>query len=170
MKKGNTKQKQFHPVIGIAVILVLAVIAALLVRHQPKDGGTTDTALVKHEAAVAPVDKNGQAVPKLKNSLSVSPQKFGSNIVIDEVGLQKPGYVVIHEVTAGKPGKIVAHSGLLASGTKQDLVIRYTTKAGTSYIAMLHSDNGDGKFDETKDLPINGSDAMPVMVMFAVTK
>src|SRR6185369_333337 len=170
MKKGNTKQKHYHPAIGIVVILVLALVAALLVRHQPKDASVNDLSLVKHDAAVTTASKNGEVVPKLKNTLSMSEQKAGSSVVVDEVSLQKPGYVVLHEDTAGKPGKIVVHSGLLAAGTKQDLVIRLATKSGTNYFAMLHSDNGDGKFDETKDLPINGANAMPIMVMFSVIK
>src|SRR4051812_29670617 len=97
MKKANTKQKHYHPAIGIVVILVLAIIAAVLVRHQPKDSSSSDVSLVKHDTEAAA--SSMETMPKLKNTLSVSDQKAGSSLIIDQVSLQKPGYVVIHEVT-----------------------------------------------------------------------
>jgi len=155
----------------MVIIAVLAIIAALLINHQANNSGVnSDSALVKHDAAVTTQPKTGETVPKTKNAISVSTQKAGSSIDIDEVSLQKPGYVVIHADDNGKPGAIVAHSGLITAGTKQDLIIRYTTKPGTSYFAMLHSDDGNGVYLATKDLPIIGSDTMPVMVEFTTTK
>jgi len=165
------KQKHYSPVAGLIIVAVLAIIAALLVTHQAnKDNGMdTDAALVKHGAAVS-VTPAGDTTPKAKNMLSVSNQKAGPTVDIDEVSLQKPGFVAIHTDDHGKPGAIIAHSGLISAGTKQDLVINYATKAGSVYYAMLHADNGDGKFDPTKDLPIVGSDAMPVMAKFMALK
>jgi hypothetical protein len=104
-----------------------------------------------------------------RNSVVTTTQTAGSNIIIDEVSFTTPGYVVIHENINGKPGKIIAQSGLI-SGTRHDLVIRLTTKAGMSYIAMLHTDDGDGKFNATKDQPTLGANNQPVTIQFNISK
>jgi hypothetical protein len=172
MKAKQTTQKHYNPVAGLIAVAVLAILAALLVTRQANRDNSinNDAVLVNHDAAVTTTPNSDVAVPKTKNAVTVTGQKAGNSIVIDEVSLQKPGYVVIHADDKGKPGAIVARSGLVSAGTKQDLVINYAAKAGTVYYVMLHSDNGDGKFDAAKDLPIMGADAMAVMASFTTLK
>src|SRR5262245_36689358 len=132
MAKKSSKQKHYHPTTGVIILLALGAILAWYVKQPEKGPGLDDNALVIHQGGTT---QPSTAPSTTKNALSVSGQKAGSSIVIDEVSLQQPGYVVIHSVAAGQPAGIVAHSGLLSAGTKQDLVIRYPTKAGVSYYA-----------------------------------
>ncbi len=114
--------------------------------------------------------ETGEQVAKAKNTLTVSDQRAGSTVTIDTVSLQKPGFVVIRADTSGRPGKILASSNLVSPGTKEDLVIGFRPTAGTSYYAVLYSDDGDKKFNETKDEAINTAQAIPVMAQFSVVK
>lgn len=172
MEKNKTKLKHYHPVIGVLVLLLIAAAVAWYMNRPTTETGVEDaTTLVNHDAAVTPPDEpDAETVPKLKNRVVVSDQQAGSSVIIDEVGLQDPGYVVIHENANGQPGKIVAQSGLISAGNKQDLIIRYSVTPGTTYFAMLHSDNGDGKFNSTTDLPIPSAQTTPVMMMFSVVR
>ncbi|HEX3095628.1 MAG TPA: hypothetical protein VHQ20_00730, partial [Patescibacteria group bacterium] len=69
----------------------------------------------------------------------------------------------------GEPAAIVATSGYLTVGAKQDLEINYTVKPGAKYIAMLHEDNGDKKFNAATDKAVTVNN-LPVMTMFSVSQ
>lgn len=168
MKQSKTKQKHYHPVIGVLILLVIAAIVAWFVRRPHVETGVEDAALVNHDGAVEPASKPGEdAKPIQKNRLIMSPQRPGNSVIIDEVGLQNPGYVVIHEDNNGEPGKVLGRSGLLSAGDKQDLVIRVGLAPNKSYVAVLHDDDGNKTFDVLKDLPIMSAQAAPVMVQFS---
>lgn len=167
-----------HIRLGTSIVLIIGAAAILLAYwhwRKPSDTFDDKTALVRHETVPAPATDNSNPSttdpqPRLQNIVSLSGQKAGSSVTVDQVNLQKPGYVVIHEAANGRPGKIVASSGLIPAGSRQDLVIRLSTKADSSYIAVLHADDGDKKFDGTKDTPILNAQAQPVMAEFVVVK
>ena len=100
------------------------------------------------------------------NSISVSNQKAGAEVTIDQVVLQNTGWVVIHEDSNGMPGKILG-AQLFDPGTGSGTVelLRGTLPGGT-YYAMLHSDNGDRAFDPKKDLPLTDQGGAPIMQTF----
>ena len=158
---GRKQPKHRHlPWLTIVGVGLLAAVGLYLAGRQPiLNPKSDDAALVKHTAG------NGGEVPKLTNALSVSAQKSGASVDIDEVSLVNGGYVVIHQSSNGQPGKIVVASGYIEAGVKQDLILNYKPKTGT-YFAMLHSDNGDHKFNATTDLPLKNAQAQPIMVMF----
>ncbi len=103
-------------------------------------------------------------------TVAVSTQVPGDSVTIDNVFLEKAGFVAIHEVDAsGKPGAVIGSSGLLSAGAKQDLEIRAAIKPGGKYLAMLHSDDGDKKFNATADVPVLNNN-IAVMTMFSVSQ
>lgn len=103
-------------------------------------------------------------------TVAVSTQVPGDSVTIDNVFLEKAGFVSIHEVTSkGMAGNIIGTSGLLTAGNKQDLEIRAALKAGAKYIAMLRLDNGDKKFNAEADEPVTNNN-IPIMTMFSVSQ
>jgi len=165
----KNKQKHYHPVLGIVILLIIAAFVAWDVRRPDSGNSVEENSIVNHDAALE-TNEQGATVPKLKNAINVSDQAADTSIDIDYLSLQDPGFVVIHGVENGQPGKIIAKSGLIGAGTKQDLLVPYTTTPGTTYYAMLHSDDGDGVFNMATDLPLIGSDTHPVMDMFVIVQ
>jgi len=73
----------------------------------------------------------------------------GDSVVIPHVVLSEPGFVMIHESDNGRTGAIVMTGDYLPAGESKDVVVHtgIETKSGESYFAMLHADNGNGKYD-----------------------
>lgn len=117
-----------------------------------------------------PGDPPGTANTPSTATVAVSTQVPGNSVTIDNVFLEKPGFVTIHEVDGkGQPGNIIATSGLLGTGNRQDLEIRATLNPGAKYIAQLREDNGDKKFNAQTDVAVTNNN-IPVMAMFSVSQ
>jgi hypothetical protein len=156
--------------ITIAAIIILLVAFYLFTRNNRSNApATVDEQQTRDQATNTP--PTTPLTPTSLNTLLISAQVAGSTTTVDNVVLAEPGFVVIHErMSDGEAGKIIGTSNLLSAGTKQDLEINVPLKAGLTYIAMLHKDNGDKKFSEATDEAIVGSDGMPVMKTFTVAK
>lgn len=119
---------------------------------------------------VPPPSSSSSDTSTTSNSLAVADQSAGKNVVVGKVSVATAGWIVIHEDRAGKPGNILG-ALRVDPGTHSGLTVELLrdTSAGQVYYAMLHSDNGDKKFDHAVDLPVqeNGS---PVMTKFMATK
>lgn len=98
-----------------------------------------------------PTDTNYKTAPPTKNTLVFSTQTAGSQVIVDNVYLEKPGFIVIHEVKNDNPGTIVGSSGWLPSGPGQDISFKSTLKSGVTYFGLLYEDNGDKKFNSATD-------------------
>ena len=87
--------------------------------------------------------------------------------------LVQPGFVVIHEDNAGAPGVVLGASGLLSAGEHRAVLAISLTRAaadGETLDAMLHVDDGDGRFDQAHDPPvIDATGGGPVMMVFTVS-
>ncbi len=94
----------------------------------------------------ASINANSPVAIPSKNTLAISTQTAGSEITIDNVFLEKPGFVVIHEIKNDSPSTVIGSSGLLQAGPGQDITFKANLKAGTTYFALLYADNGDKKF------------------------
>lgn len=93
---------------------------------------------------------------KGKNILNIGPQSPGNSLIVDLVNLVKPGFVVIHQANSkGQAGTFVAASPLLKAGTSEDLVVKAALRANTTYVISLRNDDGDGKFNASKDLTLS---------------
>lgn len=112
---------------------------------------------------------NNPTVPT-SDTIAVSTQVAGNSITVDNAFLEKAGFITIHSVDSkGKPGAIIGTSGLLSVGAKQDLEINAPVKSGEKYMAMLHIDDGDKKFDAAKDLVVK-KNGIELMTMFSVSQ
>jgi len=109
--------------------------------------------------SLAPVERGSEEVMPAgdaKDEILVDNQKPNTKTLISRVTLSQDGWVVIHESKDDKPGVIMA-AARFDAGTHENRevdLLGKQTQEGKTYFAMLHSDDGDRKFDHTKDLPI----------------
>lgn len=70
--------------------------------------------------------------------------------------LIEPGFVTIHQSLGGAPGPIIGSSGYIEAGSDvpMTLILSELMEPGTTYIALLHVDNGDGTFVVKDDMPV----------------
>ena len=113
------------------------------------------------------VDINEASFQKSANSITVNDQLAGLRVDIGEFTLAKNGWIVIYEDNNGKPGNILgAHRYNAGTYEKGEVNLLRNTEEGSVYYAMIHSDNGDKKFDYKDDTPVLNSSRVPVMSAF----
>jgi len=105
-----------------------------------------------------------------ETSVTVNTQPAGMRTAIKSVISSKPGFIVIHEDANGKPGAVLGVSLLIQPGTMQDASVPVATKAGSSYWAVFHADNGDGMFKEAQDLAAQDEKGNIGSAKFSATK
>ncbi len=81
--------------------------------------------------------------------------------------LIEPGFVTIHRSIGGAPGPIIGSSGYIEVGTDvaMTLMLSELMETGTTYIALLHVDDGDERFVVSEDMPVT-SDGVSVRADF----
>ncbi|GEM_PF-3044347 len=103
-----------------------------------------------------------------KNLINIKDQKSDKEVkevLVDRVVISKQGFLVVHADVGGRPGKVLGNSVLLNAGETREVSVRLTAQPGM-YWAMLHADNGNGKFSATNDLPVMDDKGKPVMLRF----
>lgn len=154
--------KQKNLLIALAVVIILAGLWWWLGQGEkvaaPEETNSTPNA-DQNEATdnVPEPGTDGTAtnqLPTTNDAVAVSDQASGTSVTIDNYVLNKAGFIVIHEVTSeNSPGTIVGQSGFLKEGRGQDLEVNAKVSAGKEYMAMIHVDNGDKKFNANQDSP-----------------
>ncbi|TAK05096.1 hypothetical protein EPO33_03875 [Patescibacteria group bacterium] len=92
------------------------------------------------------------------NGIVVTDQQPGASVTISAIIMEKAGWIVIHKEAAGKPGVVIGEARLVAGESSQIKVsLREATLEGMGYYAMLHMDDGDGRFNIAKDAPVRSS-------------
>lgn len=144
-------------VVGLLVVLALGYFLLSKGRTQ------------KATPSPSPIS-NQSLLPGAKNAVAVSDYTVGKTVSVAIVLLQNPGYVMIHEDDKGNPGKIIGTSKLLPAGESTNVVVNLTraSEEGEELYAMLHLDDGDGKFNATGDTPLTDSEGNVVMMNFSV--
>ena len=126
------------------------------------------------EKESSPVDDNSSGLIIDSSAIYVAEQKPGNSVIVSMARFEKPGFVVIHEDNVGAPGKILGASSLLASGEAKNLppiMLSRLTRDSEEIYAMLHFDNGDGKFDAAYDKPVlDKVGNEPMMMITAVSE
>jgi len=172
---GQQRQDSSQKMVIVATIAFIVGFGLAWLILSQREGGsvpTNDQATTTSESVGtnAPVgDAMTGDASTSADSIRVSDQPEGVTVAIDQVMLDRVGWVVIHEDDNGTPSRILG-AQLFDTGTRSGTVdLLRGTLAGHRYYAMLHTDNGDHAFDPKKDTPILGSDGSPVMVTFIAT-
>lgn len=124
----------------------------------------------KTEVAETPNSGNSSMMRMGANAIYVADQKPGNKVMVNSLVLEKAGFVAIHASSQGKPGAIIGTSALLtgAENTKVEVNLTRVVADSEELMAMLHLDNGDGKFDASTDSPAKDSMGNAVMMIFHI--
>ena len=149
--------KTWQWVVTAIVIVVLIVAGVMAWGGKSSQAPTTsDTSATNSNSATT-----GSA-----NSIIMADQYPGNVVYVSSVQLSQPGWVVIHEDNNGQPGAIIGEAYAGAGISPVKVILTSPTIDGHSYYAMLHSDNGDKKFDVSVDLPLKDQNGNIIMKLF----
>lgn len=167
--KQTDKNKNLHIIEGvIAIVLLAGIVWFLTSGHQVTAPSTnepiTQNTETKPTNPMIPTKEPATNTPSGKDVIVVSTQIKGSKAVtVDNATLSKPGFIVINTLgPSNNPATILGTSKLLTAGSKQDLEISLGSNklvAGTEYTAEIYQDDGDKKFNPTKDKLASGSNS-----------
>ena len=155
----NTKKFLVPALLVLELIIIIILSIALFLDSDNKEPKSTG-------------DQSGLIISN--NAIYTAEQMPGYSVSVQIVRLEKPGFVVIHEDADGKPGKILGESALLSAGETENLppiTLSHATKDGETIYAMLHFDNGDGKFNAFDDKSVlDPAGNAPVMTVVVVSE
>lgn len=132
-EETSTYSEQFAPTTGMAPTAKQA-------------GGQTDSFSLMMDSRIA----------SQSDSFTLGTQLPGEVVSIQEINVLQSGFVAIHTDNAGEPGALLGVSSLLSPDTRTQIFVPLTTSLveGGTYFATLYYDDGDGVFEEQKDIPV----------------
>lgn len=106
---------------------------------------------------------SGKIVPV--NKVVLAPTETGNFVTVETVTLTKPGFVVLYRVNSNSETDVIGSTGLLNAGTQNNIEVQLDTviARGQTIVAVLHEDDGDGKFEDTATDGYLGNENMPVV-------
>lgn len=155
----NSGIKPWQWIVTIAVIVIILILGGymLSVRNNSSEMGEE-----------TPIGNEQQNLSG-SNRIVMSDQFPGNIVYIATVELAQDGFVVIHKSNNGQPGAVIGTEFFTRGTQPGSIDLTENTVDGSSYIAELHIDDGDGKFDATKDLAAKDSTGAVVMKIFKAT-
>lgn len=150
--------KTWQWVVTAIIIIVLIIIGVLVFNNKSTEPATS---MVDQTPTTTP------ATQTVANRVVMSDQNPGDVVYLSSVQLAAPGWVVIHKDNKGTPGAVIG-SMYFPAGTNpgNKITLSQPLLDGGLYYAMLHSDDGDKKFDASKDLPLLDSKGGMIMQSF----
>lgn len=146
------------------VVTVIVIIVLILLGYYMFKGNSTPT------TDYTTVNEDGSlTVNKDTNRVVVTDQFPGNIVYLSSVQLTKGGFVAIHKDNRGTPGDMIGVQYFEAGINPGKVTLTAGTVEGATYYAMLHSDDGDKKFDAAKDLPLKDAAGNIIMKIFRVS-
>jgi hypothetical protein len=147
-------------VVTVIVIIILIVLGYYLFKgNKPATNGA--------DATPTPTETVSDA--NEVNRIVVADQYPGNVVYVSSIQLANGGWVEIHKDNAGMPGAIIGSTYVEKGISPVKITLSEKTQDGQLYYVMLHSDDGDKKFEVLKDLPIKDSKGNIVMKPFRAT-
>lgn len=153
----STGIKTWQWVVTVIVIIVLIIIGILVFgngKTTTDEGLTTETPTTETPAS-----------PE-SNRIVIGDQFPGNVVFVSSVQLDKGGWVEIHADNKGQPGAYIGSQYFDKGINTGKITLIKSTVEGGLYYAMLHSDDGDKKFNPEKDLPLKDSKGNIIMMLF----
>ncbi len=160
MQDEQSGVKAWQWIVTVIVIIVLV----LLGYYMLKGKSTTPSKTV-----VDTKTENTLVAGKDISRVVVTDQFPGNIVYLSSVQLAKPGFVVIHKDNKGTPGDIIGYQYFDKGINPGKITLTTPTTEGQTYYAMLHSDDGDKKFDAKLDLPLKDAAGNIIMKVFRST-
>lgn len=152
----ETGVRTWQWVVTAIVIIVLIIIGIMVFGGKGGDVTGTDT----------DVAGNQDTGVVGANSVIISDQYPGNVVYVSSVTLEKGGWVVIHKDNKGVPGDVIGSTYVPAGVGPAKVTVTSAIVDGGLYYAMLHSDDGDKKFDIKLDLPLKDTAGNIIMKIF----
>jgi hypothetical protein len=152
----NTGIRTWQWVVTVIVIIVLIIIGILVF-------GKGSSPAVTDNTQSTTTDQTEQVTG---NRLTMTDQYPGNVVYVSAVQMEKDGWVAIHKDVNGQPGEIIGYAPVKAGINPVKITLTKPLVDGQSYIAMLHGDDGDGKFDEAKDAALKDASGAVILKVF----
>ncbi len=147
----------------IVTVIVIAILVFL--GYKMFSGGSkTNPDVVVESTDTTTLDTSSDS-----NRVVVLDQFPGNIVYISSVQLSKPGFVVIKSDKNGVAGDVLGSQYFDKGINPGKITLSKSTVDGGMYYAQLFLDDGDKKFDSTKDLPVNDSSGNAIMKLFKVS-
>ncbi len=156
MNPNQSGIKTWQWVVTVVVIIALIIIGIMVFGNKKTD--TSDT--------LGTDLSTNQSSTDTTNRVSLLDQYPGNVVYLTSVQLVAPGWVVIHEDNSGQPGDIIGSAYFDKGINPGKITLTKSMVDGRTYYAMLHSDDGDKKFNATKDLPLKNTAGSIIMQIF----
>ena len=160
MQPEQSGVRTWQWVVTVIVIIVLILLGYYMLKGNSATPSMTD---------VVPADDTSLVAGKDTNRVVVTDQFPGNIVYLSSVQLAKPGFVVIHKDNKGTPGEIIGYQYFDKGINPGKITLTTPTVEGQTYYAMLHSDDGDKKFDAKLDLPLKDAAGNIIMKTFRST-
>jgi hypothetical protein len=142
-------------IVTVIVIIVLIIIGIMV--FGSKDENTD------------PIDNPGTTTPGTTvgiNRVVMSDQYPGNIVHLSSVQFENGGWVVVRKDNSGQPGTILGQTYFEKGIAPGRVTLSQSMVEGGTYYAVLHADDGDKKFDATKDLPLKDGNGNIIMKIF----
>ncbi len=149
--------KTWQWVVTVIVIIALIVIGILVFGNGKE---STDEGMTQETDTTSTMTSNEA------NRIIMGDQFPGNQVFVTTVQLANGGWVEIHKDNAGVPGEIIGSMYFDKGINTGKITLTKATVEGGLYYAMLHSDDGDKKFDAAKDLPLKDAKGNIIMKLF----
>ncbi|MDB5238272.1 MAG: hypothetical protein JWM46_542 [Candidatus Kaiserbacteria bacterium] len=156
----DTNQRNTQIAIGVAVIVVVGLLAWWLFSKPAASTGTmatsTGTSITTDTTGTAASETDlsgsGNTVSSSGEALSVGDQPAGDSVRVASVTLAKAGWVAVRDSMR------IYGAAWLTAGTHENVSVPLlrNTVSGSNYTAVLYADNGDKKFDMHADALVTG--------------
>ena len=145
-------------VVTVIVIIILIVLGYYLFKGNGGANSATNSPTPTPTDVV--VDTNEI------NRIVLSDQYPGNVVYVSSVQSANGAWVEIHKDNNGQPGAYIGSAWVDKGIAPVKVTLTEKMVNGGLYYAMLHSDNGDKKFDAAKDLPLKDSRGNIIMKAF----
>lgn len=108
-------------------------------------------------------------IEKNQETIVVGVQAAGGKVNITSATLGKESWIVVHEEKNAVPANILGAQLFPAGTTSGAVELLRNTVTGQIYYAMVHNDDGDRKFDFTKDFPLRDTEGKIITAKFSTT-
>jgi hypothetical protein len=155
--------KTWQWVVTVIVIIVLVILGYKMF------SGSSSTPAETPENTEVPNETASNTNPATSNRVMVVDQAPGDRVYVSSVQLANGGFVVIQKNDAGKLGAVIGSKYFEKGIYPGQVTLTTPTTEGGIYYAVLYTDDGDKKFDITKDMPLKDSAGNVIMKPFRVT-
>lgn len=132
------------------------------------DGESKDEMKAIENAIEGEATHLGTPLPgKTEGLATVLTQPSGSQVIVQNVALEVPGWLVIHEVTDGLIGNALGAARRDAgSHDNVSIDLLRETMPGQTYALILYRDNGNKTFEIHGDMPMVDTSGVPLVTTF----